>query len=94
MTIKQMVLKVNDFVCYALFAIVCITAAIIGATNVVYGTIAGIAGLVLFSLFSGMWFAMSQSVENTSSILDTLQAQNVLLLKIYKELEASNFNEG
>ncbi len=92
MTIKQMVLKVNDFVCYALFAIVCITAAIIGATNVVYGAVAGVVGLVLFSLFSGMWFAMSQNVENTNAQVLLLTKNNLLLEKQCKLIEKMNRN--
>ena len=93
MTIKELVLKVNDVLCYILFAIICITAAIVGLTsNPLYGAAFGIGGLILFSLMSGYWFAISSIAENSARQVVLQEQQNKLLGKIYKELEANSFN--
>ena len=95
MTIKELVLKVNDVLCYIIFAIICITAAIVGLTsNPFYGAAFGIGGLILFSLMSGYWFAISSIASNTARQVVLQEQQTKLLLKVYKELEARNFNEG
>ena len=90
MTIKELVLKVNDVLCYIIFAIICITAAIVGLTsNPFYGAAFGIGGLILFSLMSGYWFAISSIAENSARQVVLQEQQNKLLGKIYKELQAN-----
>lgn len=88
MTIKELVLKVNDILCYFIFAIICITAAIVGLTsNPFYGAAFGIGGLILFSLMSGYWFAISSIAENSARQVVLQEQQTKLLGKIYKELQ-------
>lgn len=88
MTIKELVLKVNDVLCYIIFTIICITAAIVGLTsNPLYGAAFGIGGLILFSLMSGYWFAISSIAENSARQVVLQEQQNKLLGKIYKELQ-------
>ena len=88
MNIKELVLKVNDVLCYIIFAIICITAAIVGLTsNPFYGAAFGIGGLILFSLMSGYWFAISSIAENSVRQVLLQEQQNKLLGKIYKELQ-------
>ena len=88
MNIKELVLKVNDVLCYIIFAIICITAAIVGLTsNPFYGAAFGIGGLILFSLMSGYWFAVSSIASNTARQVVLQEKNNALLGKIYKELQ-------
>ena len=93
MTIKELVLKVNDVLCYIIFAIICITAAIVGLTsNPFYGAAFGIGGLILFSLMSGYWFAISSIASNTARQVVLQEQQAKLLGKIYKELQENRNN--
>ena len=93
MTIKELVLKVNDVLCYIIFAIICITAAIVGMTSsVIYGAGFGIGGLILFSLMSGYWFAISSIAENSVRQVVLQEQQTKLLGKIYKELQENRNN--
>ena len=93
MTIKELVLKVNDVLCYIIFAIICITAAIVGLTsNPFYGAAFGIGGLILFSLMSGYWFAVSSIASNTARQVLLQEQQTKLLGKIYKELQENRNN--
>ena len=88
MTIKELVLKINDVLCYIIFAIICITAAIVGMTSgPIYGAGFGIGGLILFSLMSGYWFAVSSIASNTARQVLLTEKNNALLGKIYKELQ-------
>ena len=93
MNIKELVLKVNDVLCYIIFAIICITAAIVGLTSgVIYGAGFGIGGLILFSLMSGYWFAISSIASNTARQVVLQEQQAKLLGKIYKELQENRNN--
>jgi hypothetical protein len=93
MNIKELVLKVNDVLCYIIFAIICITAAIVGLTsNPFYGAAFGIGGLILFSLMSGYWFAVSSIASNTARQVVLQEKNNALLGKIYKELQENRNN--
>jgi hypothetical protein len=94
MTIKNLVIRVNDFICYIGFAIVCLSAFLTGMVNPIHGAIVGVVGLVLFSLFAGLWFVLSLTGLNSQKQVELLQKQNTLLLKISKELEANSFNEA
>ena len=88
MTIKELVLRINDVICYLIFAIICITAAIVGLTsNPFYGAAFGIGGLILFSLMSGYWFAISSIAENSARQVVLAEKNQALLGKIYKELQ-------
>lgn len=93
MTVKELVLKVNDILCYFIFAIICITAAIVGLTsNPFYGAAFGIGGLILFSLMSGYWFAISSIAENSARQVVLQEQQNKLLGKIYKQMQDDSNN--
>ena len=93
MTIKELVLKVNDVLCYIIFAIICITAAIVGLTsNPLYGAAFGIGGLILFSLMSGYWFAISSIAENSARQVVLAEKNQALLGKIYKQMQDNSNN--
>jgi hypothetical protein len=93
MTIKDLVLKVNDVLCYIIFALICITAAIIGMTSgPIYGAGLGICGLILFSLMSGYWFVLSSIASNTARQVVLQEQQNKLLGKIYKQMQDDRNN--
>ena len=94
MTIKELVLKINDVLCYILFAIICITAAIVGMTSgVIYGAGFGIGGLILFSLMSGYWFAVSSIASNTARQVLLQEQQNKLIEKLNRNMEAYTENQ-
>ena len=94
MTIKELVLKINDVLCYILFAIICITAAIVGMTSgVIYGAGFGICGLILFSLMSGYWFAVSSIASNTARQVLLQEQQNKLIEKLNRNMEAYTENQ-
>ena len=94
MTIKELVLKINDVLCYILFAIICITAAIVGMTSgVIYGAGFGIGGLILFSLMSGYWFAVSSIASNTARQVLLQEQQNKLIEKLNRNMEAYTNNQ-
>lgn len=94
MTIKELVLKINDVLCYILFAIICITAAIVGMTSgVIYGAGFGIGGLILFSLMSGYWFAVSSIASNTARQVVLQEQQNKLIERLNRNMEAYTENQ-
>ena len=94
MTIKELVLKINDVLCYIIFAIICITAAIVGMTSgVIYGAGFGIGGLILFSLMSGYWFAVSSIASNTARQVLLQEQQNKLIEKLNRNMEAYTNNQ-
>ena len=94
MTIKELVLKINDVLCYILFAIICITAAIVGMTSgVIYGAGFGIGGLILFSLMSGYWFAVSSIASNTARQVLLQEQQIKLIEKLNRNMEAYTNNQ-
>lgn len=94
MTIKELVLKINDVLCYILFAIICITAAIVGMTSgVIYGAGFGIGGLILFSLMSGYWFAVSSIASNTARRVLLQEQQNKMIERLNRNMEAYTNNQ-
>ena len=94
MTIKELVLKINDVLCYIIFAIICITAAIVGMTSgVIYGAGFGIGGLILFSLMSGYWFAVSSIASNTARQVLLQEEQNKLIERLNRNMEAYTNNQ-
>ena len=93
MTIKELVLRINDVICYLIFAIICITAVIVGLTsNPFYGAAFGIGGLILFSLMSGYWFAISSIAENSARQVVLAEKNQALLGKIYKQMQDNSNN--
>lgn len=94
MTIKELVLKINDVLCYIIFALICITAAIVGMTSgVIYGAGFGIGGLILFSLMSGYWFAVSSIASNTARQVLLQEQQNKMIEKLNRNMEAYTNNQ-
>lgn len=92
MNIKQFVLRVNDYICYILLALVCIGSMLVGAVNPIYGAVFGVVGLILFAFITGYWFVLSTIADNAQKTNILLEKQNALLLKLYKETEANNVN--
>jgi len=94
MTVKEMVLKINDVLCYIIFAIICITAVIVGATSgPIYGAGFGIGGLILFSLMSGYWFVLSSIAENTARQVLLQEQQHKMIEKLNRNMEAYTNNQ-
>lgn len=87
MKFKEMVVKVNDFVFYAGFAVICITSAIIGATSGIYGALFGIVGLLVFCMLSGAWFVLSSIADNSQRQVILTEQGNALLKKQVSLLE-------
>ena len=83
MTIKNLVIRVCDYIFYICFALVCITAFLTGAVNPIHGAVVGVVGLILFSLFAGLWFVLS-------SICDSVQRQVLLAEQQLKAIEKLN----
>ena len=93
MTIKNLVIRVCDYLCYIILALVCITAFLTGMVNPIHGAVVGVVGLILFSLMAGLWFVLS-------SICDSVQRQTILqeqqlevIKKLNRSLEAHNYNQ-
>lgn len=85
MTIKNLVIRVCDYLCYIILALVCITAFLTGMVNPIHGAVVGVVGLILFSLMAGLWFVLS-------SICDSVQRQTILQeqqLEVIKKLNRS-----
>lgn len=92
-TLKQALIDTNNAVVYIILALLFITVSIMVSMGQILpaAVVLGI-GWVVTALIWGFWLV-------ASSILDTLQAQNVLvqqqnvlLFKLYKEVEANNVN--
>ena len=93
MTIKNLVIRVCDYLCYIIFALVCITAFLTGMVNPIHGAVVGVVVLIIFSLMAGLWFVLS-------SICDSVQRQVILqeqqlkaIEKLNRSLEAHNYNQ-
>lgn len=85
MNIKEFVLRVNDYICYILLALVCIGSMLVGAVNPIYGAVFGVVGLVLFAFITGYWFVLSTIADNAQRQVLLLEQQNALIIKIYKQ---------
>ena len=83
MTIKNLVIRVCDYIFYIGFGLVCITAFLTGMVNPIHGAVVGVVGLVLFSLFAGLWFVLS-------SICDSVQRSAILQEQQLKAIEKLN----
>ena len=92
MTLKNLVIRVCDYIFYVGFALVCITAFLTGLVNPIHGAVVGVVGLILFAMLSGAWFVLSSIASSAQNTNVLLEKQNALLLKLYKETEANNVN--
>lgn len=86
MNIKSLVIRVNDFICYAGFALICLASLLSGiGGGPLYGAAVGVIGLVVFSLMSGLWFVLSSIADNMQRQVMLIENQNALITKIYKQ---------
>ena len=93
MTIKNLVIRVNDFICYIGFGLVCITAFLTGVVNPIHGAVVGVVGLILFSLFAGLWFVLSSICDSVQRSATLQEQQLEAIKKLNRSLEAHNYNQ-
>ena len=93
MTIKNLVIRVNDFICYIGFGLVCITAFLTGMVNPIHGAVVGAVGLILFSLFAGLWFVLSSICDSVQRQVTVSELQLEAIKKLNRSLEAHNYNQ-
>jgi hypothetical protein len=93
MTIKNLVIRVNDFICYIGFGLVCITAFLTGVVNPIHGAVVGVVGLILFSLMAGLWFVLSSICDSAQRNVILQQQQLKAIEKLNRSLEAHNYNQ-
>lgn len=93
MSLKDLVVKTNDVLCYIAFAAVGLVAvgAII-AGSVGAGLLFALIGWLVCSLVFGFWLAVSNISANATKQTELMSKQNDLLAKIYRAAEANNFN--
>ena len=88
MTIKNLVIRVCDYLCYIIFALVCITAFLTGMVNPIHGAVVGVVGLILFSLFAGLWFVLSSICDSVQRQVTVSELQLEAIKKLNRSLEA------
>ena len=88
MTIKNLVIRVNDFICYIGFAIVCLSAFLTGMVNPIHGAVVGVVGLIVFSLFAGLWFVLSSTCDSVQRSAILQEQQLEVIKKLNRSLEA------
>lgn len=88
MTIKNLVIRVCDYLCYIIFALVCITALLTGMVNPIHGAIVGVVGLIVFSLMAGLWFVLSSICDSVQSSVTLQEQQLEVIKKLNRSLEA------
>ena len=93
MTIKNLVIRVCDYIFYICFALVCITAFLTGMVNPIHGAVVGVVGLVLFSLFAGLWFVLSSICDSVQRSVTLQEQQLDVIKKLNRSLEAHNYNQ-
>ena len=93
MTIKNLVIRVNDFICYIGFGLVCITAFLTGMVNPIHGAVVGVVGLILFSLFAGLWFVLSSICDSVQRCAILQEQQFKAIERLNRSLEAHNYNQ-
>lgn len=89
MTIKNLVIRVCDYIFYIGFGLVCIIAFLTGMVNPIHGAVVGVVGLILFAMLSGAWFVLSSIADSAQKTNVLLEKQNKVLEKIYKQGEAN-----
>lgn len=93
MTIKNLVIRVCDYIFYVGFALVCITAFLTGMVNPIHGAVVGVVGLILFAMLSGAWFVLS-SIADSAQRSIILQEQTLdVIKKLNRSLEAHLNNQ-
>lgn len=88
MTIKNLVIRVNDFICYIGFAIVCLSAFLTGMVNPIHGAVVGVVGLIVFSLMAGLWFVLSSICDSVQRSVTLQEQQLEAIKKLNRSLEA------
>lgn len=93
MTIKNLVIRVCDYIFYIGFGLVCLSAFLTGMVNPIHGAVVGVVGLVLFSLMAGLWFVLSSICDSVQRQVILAEKQNKLIEKLNHNLEAHNINQ-
>ena len=93
MTIKNLVIRVCDYLCYIILALVCITAFLTGMVNPIHGAVVGVVGLILFSLMAGLWFVLSSICDSVQRSAILQEQQLEVIKKLNRSLEAHNYNQ-
>lgn len=93
MTIKQLVIRVCDYIFYVGFGLVCITAFLTGMVNPIHGAVVGAVGLIVFSLFAGLWFVLSSICDSVQRSVTLQEQQLEAIKKLNRSLEAHNYNQ-
>ena len=88
MTIKNLVIRVCDYLCYIIFALVCITAFLTGMVNPIHGAVVGVVGLIVFSLMAGLWFVLSSICDSAQRSAILQEQQLEVIKKLNRTLEA------
>ena len=88
MTIKNLVIRVNDFICYIGFTIVCLSAFLTGMVNPIHGAVVGVVGLIVFSLMAGLWFVLSSICDSAQRSAILQEQQLEVIKKLNRTLEA------
>ena len=94
MTLKQLIIKTCDYLLYFGFGAICITSAILGASaGPLYAAGFGLIALIVFSILSGFWFAVSEIASNSQRQVILQEKQNKLIEKLNHNLEAHINNQ-
>lgn len=93
MTIKNLVIRVCDYLCYIILALVCITAFLTGMVNPIHGAVVGVVGLILFSLMAGLWFVLSSICDSVQRSAILQEQQLEAIKKLNRSLEAHLNNQ-
>jgi general stress protein CsbA len=94
MTLKQLVIKINDYLLYFGFGAICITSVLLGATaGPLYAAGFGLIALIVFSILSGFWFAVSEIASNSQRQVILQEKQNKLIEKLNHNLDAHINNQ-
>ena len=93
MTIKNLVIRVCDYLCYIILGLVCITAFLTGMVNPIHGAIVGVVGLIVFSLFAGLWFVLSSICDSVQRQVTVSEQQLEAIKKLNRSLDAHNYNQ-
>lgn len=93
MTIKQLVIRVCDYLCYIILGLVCITAFLTGMVNPIHGAVVGVVGLIVFSLMAGLWFVLSSICDSVQRSVTLQEQQLEAIKKLNRSLEAHNYNQ-
>lgn len=94
MNVKQLIVRVNDWIVYLLLTLVVITAALVAiGGQPIYGTVVLLIGFLIVSVLSGFWIAISTISENGQRTNVLLEKQSKLIEKLNRSLEAHSNNQ-